>query len=479
MANGLRFCAVDLHVHTPASKCFRGEVTPKSYVEQAISAGMQAIAITDHNTGDWIDSIKQAAADTPLTVFPGVEISVQPGIHILAIFPEDRTTAHVNDLLARLGLGIDSRGEQDALVTQYGAQKVVSMIRDEGALPILAHIDDHKGAWKELRHSGQTFVKLWEAAEFAAVEIVGDSLPRGIGQAPLTNVPACYWASDNPHPEDRTKHSHLGIGSRCSYFKLDEKITWEGLRLCFHDPAVRIRPFLPKGSNIYQRNKHPVIEHICIQGGFLDNLDLELNPNLNCVIGGRGTGKSTLLELIRYAFDIQPKTDANAKQAESLIEHAFPDGSRITVDFWSSESSYRLERTANQPPQIYRRGESNPLKVSPSQIFPLQAYGQKEIYEITQDPEFQLYLLDVNGQNKILKNGHIKFPTLAEAIPLNDNGPVSQVTEEVSAYGTSGGTIHDSRSVSTRRFHQRDRPADGARPQDGAQHRHRPAPAGG
>ena len=65
MAYGLRFCAVDLHVHTPASKCFRGEVTPEEYVQQAITAGMQAIAIADHNTGDWIDKIKKAALAHP------------------------------------------------------------------------------------------------------------------------------------------------------------------------------------------------------------------------------------------------------------------------------------------------------------------------------------------------------------------------------------------------------------------------------
>ncbi|MBK8797517.1 MAG: PHP domain-containing protein [Anaerolineales bacterium] len=133
MTPGLKFCAGDLHVHTPASKCFRGTVTPEAYVAQAIDAGMRAIAITDHNTGDWIDRIKSAAAGTTLTVFPGVEISVAPGVHILAIFPEDRGTAHVTDLLARLGVRADARGEQEALVTEHGVQRVISIIRSENA----------------------------------------------------------------------------------------------------------------------------------------------------------------------------------------------------------------------------------------------------------------------------------------------------------------------------------------------------------
>ena len=305
-----------------------------------------------------------------------MEISVQPGIHIVAIFHENRGSAHVNDMLARLGLGIDSRGEQDALVTDFGPQKVVSMIRKEGALPILAHIDDHKGAWQELHRSGQTFQKLWQAGEFAAVEVVGNGLPDAIGQDPYTHVPAYYWSSDNPHPDNPTKHSHLGIGSRCSYFKLDHPITWEGLRLCFHDPAVRIRPFAPDFTG---QNAHPVIERVRVQGGFLKNLDLTFNPNLNCVIGGRGTGKSTLLEILRYAFDVAPKTNANQKQANSLISHAFPAGSSIVVNFRAGGTAYHLERGADQSPKVFRDGGPDPLNISPAQLLPLQCYGQKEI----------------------------------------------------------------------------------------------------
>lgn len=401
MARGLQFSAVDLHVHTPASKCFRDTVTPDEYVKYALDAGVSAIAITDHNTGDWIDSIKEAATGTPLTVFPGVEISVAPGVHIVAIFPEDRTSAHVNDLLARLRLGADARGRQEALVTEFGPQKVISMIRDEGALPVLAHIDDHKGVWQEL--SGQTREQLWQAAEFAAVEIVGEQLPAEIGTGSYTYVPAYYWSSDNPHPDDPTKHSHLGIGQRCSLFKLDKPITWEGLRLCLHDPAVRIGPRMVSAPIQLQRQGHPQLKRVQIEGGFLDGLDLKLNPNLNCIIGGRGTGKSTLLELVRYAFDIEVKTEANRSQSESIIAHTFPAGSCIKIDFYAGDTSYRIERTAERPPRVYRDGSPHPLDVAPQQLLPIQVYGQKEIYQISLDPQFQLRLLD-NYVEEVIRN---------------------------------------------------------------------------
>jgi PHP family Zn ribbon phosphoesterase len=391
MTLGNRFCKVDLHVHTPKSECFlEKEVTPEMIVNQAIASGMNAIAITDHNTAEWIDSVKNAASGTGLVVFPGVEITIQPGVHVVAIFSEDRTSSHVTDLLTDLGLKTDDRGKNNSLVTKFSVQEVVSKIRnDHHALPILAHIDNEKGAWKVLRNHGQTLLQLWQAKEFAAVEITGESLPEEIGRDPFLHIPAYYWASDNPHPEFPEKHSLSGIGVRYSRFKLSEPITWEGLRLCFHDPEMRIRPASDETIS------HPRIEEVSIEGGFLSNTKIELTPNLNCVIGGRGTGKSCLLELLRYVFDAKAKTDINNKQFQELILNTFTAGSRITVRFKVDQGmTYRIERTVNQPPKLFREGSDQSLDIAPTDLLPIQVYGQKEVFEISKDPTFQLKLFD-------------------------------------------------------------------------------------
>lgn len=398
MSSGLHFCNVDLHVHTPKSECFiEPEVTPEMIVTQALQAGMKAIAITDHNTADWVDLIKDAAKCTDLTVFPGVEITVQPGVHVLAIFPEDRATTNVNDLLSDLGLRANDRGKNDSLVKDFSIQKVVSIIRSHNALPILAHIDDEKGAWKVLSGSGQTFIQFWETGDYAAVEIVGNQMPEAIGKDPFNRLPAYYWASDNPHPENGTKHSHKGIGRRYSKFKLCEPITWEGLRLCFQDPSTRIRPAAP------QPITHPVIEKVSINGGFLSGFDIELNPNLNCFIGGRGTGKSCFIEVIRHTFCVNAKTNQNQSQAQGIIENTFPSGSLSTIQIRFDENTvYSIQRAANDSPKVYRLGEDQPLDLQPKDLLPIQVYGQKEVYEISRDPNFQLKLLD-NYLDEVLR----------------------------------------------------------------------------
>jgi hypothetical protein len=386
MGNGLRFRKADLHVHTPASACFIEQgVGPEDIVERALAEGLVAIAVTDHNTGAWVDRIKEAARGRGLTVFPGVEITVAPGVHVVALLPTDRTTAHVDHLLSLLGIAPDRRGDSTALVTRYGVQEVVTVIHENGALPVLAHVDAVKGAWTELQ--GQTRVQLWQRAPFAAVELAGDTLPPEVGHPPYDRRPAYYWASDNPHPRQRTKHSHRGIGERYTCFKLDTPITWEGLRLCFDDPGTRIRRALPTLA-------HPVIERVQVHGGFLGGLDVELSPYLNCLIGGRGTGKSALLELLRHLLGAPVKTTENAQQAHSLVDHTFPSGARATVEVRVGDVRYRVTRTVGREPEVERADDGRPVDVAPDDLFPLQVYGQKEIYQISLDPEFQLRLLD-------------------------------------------------------------------------------------
>ncbi|HOH08319.1 MAG TPA: PHP domain-containing protein [bacterium] len=52
---GLKFQKFDLHVHTPASHDFKDrKITPEQIFSQALKTGLKGIAITDHNTGQYI-----------------------------------------------------------------------------------------------------------------------------------------------------------------------------------------------------------------------------------------------------------------------------------------------------------------------------------------------------------------------------------------------------------------------------------------
>src|SRR5215213_1369525 len=111
---GARFVKADLHVHTPASldwdarnpeEEFRSaKITPDKIVEAALGAELELIAITDHNSVEWCQAVATAAAGTSLTVLPGFELTVRPGIHVLVIFEKGHPIEELRDLLIKMGI---------------------------------------------------------------------------------------------------------------------------------------------------------------------------------------------------------------------------------------------------------------------------------------------------------------------------------------------------------------------------------------
>lgn len=87
--NWARFWAVDLHVHTPGSGDANDEDfgSAANIVKAALEAGLDAIAVTDHNTAAWCGQMADAAKGTNLVVLPGFELSTQQG-HLLGIWEE-------------------------------------------------------------------------------------------------------------------------------------------------------------------------------------------------------------------------------------------------------------------------------------------------------------------------------------------------------------------------------------------------------
>ena len=121
LSPGARPLKADLHVHTPASftdpeKDFR-DATPEDVVRHAVAAGLDIIAVTDHNTAEWCDKVRTAAEGAPITVFPGIEISTPQG-HLLAIFDQDTTKESIHGLLMNAGTQQDKLGSVLAVTSE-------------------------------------------------------------------------------------------------------------------------------------------------------------------------------------------------------------------------------------------------------------------------------------------------------------------------------------------------------------------------
>ncbi len=152
---GYRWLKCDLHTHTPAS-CDTPEmrgVSESDWLCAYMKQQIDLVAITDHNTGKWIDPLKQAYSSLrhdktssfrPLTLIPGVEITTADGIHILALFEPSVTTQFVEDFLTKIGSPADTRGDSSC-ASAIGALALISHIITSGGVAVPAHIDRKRG----------------------------------------------------------------------------------------------------------------------------------------------------------------------------------------------------------------------------------------------------------------------------------------------------------------------------------------------
>lgn len=77
-----------LHVHTCLSPCGDLDMHPRAIVREALSLGLDVIAITDHNSSENVPYVIAAAEGTPLTVIPGMEVTTREEAHVLALFQD-------------------------------------------------------------------------------------------------------------------------------------------------------------------------------------------------------------------------------------------------------------------------------------------------------------------------------------------------------------------------------------------------------
>ena len=344
---GSRWWKFDFHTHTPASEDYgRGndqaslkQITPKDWLLNFMRAGIDCVAVTDHNSADWIDQLKQAHVELeqgqaldfrPLHLFPGVEITANGNIHILAIFDTDKNSADVTTLLGAVRY-YGERGASD-VAADSAPIGVVEAITDAGGIPILAHVDRPSGAWKL---AGNTLAPLLDFPGLFAMEVVDVSSEK----PDLYRQRKLAWAeilgSDSHHPTGGPENRFPG--SHYTWVKV-EKPSLEGLRLALLDGAgFSIRrsddtpPFNPAALPEHFVEKIEIIDAQYIGQGQPEKL--EFSPWLNALVGGRGTGKSTVIHALRLA-------SRREAELQNLDERSEP---RTTFERFNRIPRYRAD----------------------------------------------------------------------------------------------------------------------------------------
>ena len=394
---GLRFKKLDLHLHTPASKCFSDRAeTADGIVKAALAKGLDGIAVTDHNSGAWIDQIKEAAKGTNLVVFPGVEITCMAGtggIHLIALFDVSAGTRDIESLLGNLKLQADEYGNTDTLVKQ-DPLAVAAIITQRGGLAILAHANSSKGALSDMK--GEQRTTLVQCADIRAAEgtdfqdaSAREKHKRVVDLLDGTDATykrklAVYQASDNPVGGGEG-HGIAGIGTRCAYFKMDQ-INIEGLRQCLSDPDVRIRQ-----DYEYTVIAYPCIKRIKITGGFLDGGEALFHQGLNSILGAKGAGKSLLIEFLRFALNQAPSNSDILADHESKLAQRLENYGSVEITI-ADETGMEFTIT-----RVWDPAEDHPYTgevQNPAEVFPVLFLSQNEIIKIAESEDGQIAFID-------------------------------------------------------------------------------------
>jgi len=388
------FWAVDLHVHTPASLDVQqqlskyGATTPAEVVAAAVAAGLDAIAVTDHNTAQWCDLVREAAAGEKLVVLPGVEVSTCEG-HLLGIWEESTPSSTIEDLLASIGITHDKRSQLD-ICARSGFFETARAIVNAGGIAIAAHVDREKGLFKQpVKAYINDFLRdpVLAAVEVADLATSAEVRQRTGRQRDL----ACVRSSDVTLPGQST-HTLAGIGSRRTWIKASRP-DLAGLRHALADAPLRVRLEQPEEA------KHPVIRSVRVTGGFLDGHPFDFSPDLNCLLGGTGAGKSLLIEIIRFALDQQTNGSdfpSVREEVDSRLAKALGDNATVEVVVQRGQATYTVRRvyvsgSAPAPEVVGAKGEATTLDDG---LIPVRAFSQGEVIEYARKPVARMQLID-------------------------------------------------------------------------------------
>ena len=415
---GASWHRIDLHLHSPNVLAFvppkgtereDGKALADAYVEQLAAQGLSVAAITDYNgvNIEWFEVTAAKATNRGMTLLPGVEMTFRQGksgLHILAIFPGDTDLKVLNAFLRSLDRNpgtplLDNRGSHRDIDLKINLTDALKDLRSRfRCLLIFPHPDQLNGLCKSL--TAEVAAKLLLEIRPDAVESCPEKERKKLQSAGLLSER--FWEqmalvefSDPKRIEEIGTQYRADGMLRATYLKLSAT-NLDALRLALHDPETRLSiGGIPSGI-------HPRIRSMAISGsGFLGDLSISWNQDLNVIMGGKSVGKSAIVECLRYAFAITPRSDQS--QHEALVRYALGDDGKVEVilDRPLQEGKirqYRIVRVWGEEPRTFQVNPEKPLSVNPSELLSpnggITIFGHREIYTVSGSEEHRLALFD-------------------------------------------------------------------------------------
>jgi len=414
MYPGSKWWKIDFHIHTPASSDYDNKDTSEEEIlKAAMESCLDCMVITDHNSGNWIDSLQAKNREMQLwdtkpdwyrnlVIFPGVEITVANSgsrVHLIAIFDINCDTQKITSVLGACGI-TGGFGDSQNTSTTKSFIETVALIEGNGGIAVPAHIDGVNGLLHNAISLGIELEK--SLGEICAAEFCNEHTFDGADDRLKNAVKkiAKLGGSD--------AHNSGKIGKHYSWIKMDNP-SLVGLRLALMDYEYCVKNqeedpnHLP---DVWFNNLE--IRNMKYCGRILGQpFRLALSPGLNAFIGGRGSGKSTLLESIRIAarrdFELSveaPRTKDKLDKFMSMAKDGamLPD-TEIILELWRNGKQFRLHWRNDQQGAVLEEKAADDQwhNTDPGILqerFPVSIFSQKQIEELASNPRGLLRIID-------------------------------------------------------------------------------------
>lgn len=405
--NGSVWLKSDFHLHTKADKEFKysGDENEyvTSYIDKLKKENINIGVITNHNKFD-IDefkTLKKKAKKENIGLFSGVELSVNDGangIHCLIVFDYTAWYSngenYINQFLTSAFEGIANR-ENENTRCNYNLTQLLKKLDEHSnqgrdSFIILAHVEQRSGFFNELdggriqQFSNDElfkkyvlgFQKVRTRDEVSKWKVwLGDRLPAFVEGSDCKNI-----------NEVGVSHTQNGE-NKLTYIKVGE-LSFEALKYALMDWENRV------SNDIKPRIKNAYIKSISFEGGLLDNNQINFSPELNTLIGIRGSGKSSILEILRHSLGITLSSiTMDSKYKDGLIENVLKSGGKVTIDIVDRHNEeYRIEKIYGQREDIYKDGVLQPtISIGAIMDYPVY-FGQKDLSN--KDADFESDLIN-------------------------------------------------------------------------------------
>lgn len=390
VSHGAQWGRADFHLHTKADKEFRYDGEDNRFVSEYVdaleAAGIRLAVITNHNKFDLNEfkALRKRARKAGIGVLPGVELSVKDGangVHTLVVF-SDAWLADGQDFINQF-LGVAFAGKVPSQYEQENGRSnddIIATLRNlesynRDFFIIFAHVESNSGLWKEIgggRMQELAAEPLIQKYALGFQKVRTHDKPDAVCRMKVRG----WWGDHYPaevEGSDAKAIDEIGKGEKI-YLKLGD-LGFDAVKFALSDHSFRVSPLVPAVQ-------HSHVDAIRFEGGLLDGKRITFSPHLNCLIGIQGSGKSSILESVRYALDIPFGEKAQDKDYKNdLLPHVLKSGGKVIVEATDRHGGrFEIRRIWGHSPDVYVDGTLRPgVSIKETIIAKPLYFGQKDL----------------------------------------------------------------------------------------------------